>query len=107
MNNTSLGNTGVHFESSTHSRLFVPPELILDLSIDERYPTGALWVLNRVYLSPTFVGHNSIPKLQQAKLLRYTGDPEAAIKALQEGLSPDRKETFPQADIMVCPRLFL
>ncbi|KAF9449736.1 hypothetical protein P691DRAFT_774496 [Macrolepiota fuliginosa MF-IS2] len=51
--------------------------------IFERFPNGALWVLNK------------------AKILRMTHDPEAAIKVLQDGLKPDRPFSFAQADSLL------
>ncbi|CAL1705498.1 unnamed protein product [Somion occarium] len=48
--------------------------------IDNRYPTGSLWILNR------------------AKILRMSYDTAAAIDVLQAGLTPDRPHTFAQAD---------
>lgn len=38
----------------------------------------------------------------QAKILRMTQDPDAAIAILQDGLKPDRESTFQQADALVC-----
>ncbi|KAJ6492103.1 hypothetical protein C8R45DRAFT_990405 [Mycena sanguinolenta] len=49
--------------------------------IEARYPTGALWILNR------------------AKILRMTNDPEAAIATLQRGL--EAPGTFVQADTLL------
>ncbi|THH31109.1 hypothetical protein EUX98_g3069 [Antrodiella citrinella] len=49
-------------------------------NVDERYPTGSLWILNR------------------AKILRMSGDTPGAIDVLQAGLKPDRPHTFAQAD---------
>ncbi|KAF4608318.1 hypothetical protein EYR40_000662 [Pleurotus pulmonarius] len=51
--------------------------------IESKYPTGALWILNR------------------AKILRMTHDPQAAIHVLQEGLGPDREFSFVQADTLL------
>ncbi|KZT19316.1 hypothetical protein NEOLEDRAFT_1142229 [Neolentinus lepideus HHB14362 ss-1] len=48
-----------------------------------RYPTGSLWILNR------------------AKILRMSGDAEAAIKVLEEGLSPEHPQMFVQADALL------
>ncbi|KAF8489806.1 hypothetical protein F5888DRAFT_1929649 [Russula emetica] len=48
--------------------------------LENKYPTGTLWILNR------------------AKIHRMSGDPESAIKSLQAGLSPDRTSVFLQAD---------
>ncbi|KAH8106957.1 outer membrane protein Iml2/Tetratricopeptide repeat protein 39 [Cristinia sonorae] len=52
-------------------------------NIDERYPTGSLWILNR------------------AKILRMSGDTPGAIDVLQAGLQPDRPHTFAQADSLL------
>ncbi|KAF7358809.1 Mitochondrial outer membrane protein IML2 [Mycena sanguinolenta] len=49
--------------------------------IEARYPTGALWILNR------------------AKILRMSNDPEAAIAVLQRGL--EAEQTFVQADTLL------
>ena len=38
----------------------------------------------------------------QAKILRVTHDPDAAIAVLQDGLKSDRPSTFRQADALVC-----
>ncbi|EGN95882.1 hypothetical protein SERLA73DRAFT_113602 [Serpula lacrymans var. lacrymans S7.3] len=51
--------------------------------ISSRYPTGALWILNR------------------AKILRMTHDAEGAIKTLQDGLKPEREHSFSQADTLL------
>ncbi|OSX65485.1 hypothetical protein POSPLADRAFT_1134175, partial [Postia placenta MAD-698-R-SB12] len=48
--------------------------------VSARYPNGSLWILNR------------------AKILRMSYDTEGAIKVLQDGLKPDRPQTFAQAD---------
>ncbi|KAN0076757.1 Outer membrane protein Iml2/Tetratricopeptide repeat protein 39 [Tylopilus felleus] len=48
-----------------------------------RYPKGTLWILNK------------------AKIQRMTRDAAGAIETLKEGLSPDRPETFPQADALL------
>ncbi|EIW74024.1 hypothetical protein CONPUDRAFT_113920 [Coniophora puteana RWD-64-598 SS2] len=51
---------------------------------DSRYPTGALWILNR------------------AKILRMRGDVDDAIKVLQDGLDPGKSQaSFPQADTLL------
>ena len=55
---------------------------ILD-NVEPRYPTGALWVLNR------------------AKLLRMTHKSNEAIEVLQKGLDPAMSHSFPQADTML------
>ncbi|TCD67048.1 hypothetical protein EIP91_000610 [Steccherinum ochraceum] len=52
-------------------------------NIDERYPSGSLWILNR------------------AKILRMSGDTEGAIAVLEAGLTPDRPHTFAQADSLL------
>ncbi|KAH0826932.1 hypothetical protein J3R83DRAFT_4555 [Lanmaoa asiatica] len=52
--------------------------------VSVRYPKGTLWILNK------------------AKIQRMTRDAEGAIETLREGLAPDRPETFPQADALVC-----
>ncbi|KAF8888312.1 hypothetical protein BD779DRAFT_1611355 [Infundibulicybe gibba] len=51
--------------------------------IEARYPTGALWILNR------------------AKILRMSYDAEGAIRTLQEGLKPERPHSFAQADTLL------
>ncbi|KAJ8473696.1 hypothetical protein ONZ45_g16204 [Pleurotus djamor] len=51
--------------------------------IEPKYPTGALWILNR------------------AKILRMTHDAEAAIRVLQDGLGPERPFSFAQADTLL------
>lgn len=51
--------------------------------LENKYPTGTLWILNR------------------AKIHRMSGDPESAIKSLQAGLSPDRTSVFLQADAVL------
>lgn len=51
--------------------------------ISARYPTGSLWILNR------------------AKILRMSGDAQAAITVLQEGLSPEHPQMFVQADALL------
>ncbi|KAJ3526621.1 hypothetical protein NM688_g8239 [Phlebia brevispora] len=48
--------------------------------VESRYPTGSLWILNR------------------AKLLRMSYDTAGAIKVLQDGLKPERPQSFAQAD---------
>ncbi|KAF5337705.1 hypothetical protein D9758_017342 [Tetrapyrgos nigripes] len=52
-------------------------------SVEARYPSGSLWILNR------------------AKILRMSGNPQAAIKVLQDGLSPQKKNHFVQADTLL------
>ncbi|KAK7443214.1 Mitochondrial outer membrane protein iml2 [Stygiomarasmius scandens] len=52
-------------------------------SVEARYPNGSLWILNR------------------AKILRMSGNPQAAIKVLQDGLSPEKKNLFVQADTLL------
>ncbi|THU91198.1 hypothetical protein K435DRAFT_674578 [Dendrothele bispora CBS 962.96] len=52
-------------------------------SVQARYPDGSLWILNR------------------AKILRMSGNAQAAIKVLQEGLSPEKKNPFVQADTLL------
>ncbi|RDB22979.1 Mitochondrial outer membrane protein IML2 [Hypsizygus marmoreus] len=52
-------------------------------NIEARYPEGALWILNR------------------AKILRMSHDAEGAIHVLRDGLRPDRKYTFAQADTLL------
>ncbi|KAF7354120.1 Mitochondrial outer membrane protein [Mycena venus] len=49
--------------------------------IEARYPTGALWILNR------------------AKILRMSNDPQGAIAVLQRGL--EAPQTFVQADTLL------
>ncbi|KIJ59698.1 hypothetical protein HYDPIDRAFT_140301 [Hydnomerulius pinastri MD-312] len=51
--------------------------------VAERYPKGALWILNK------------------AKIQRMTKDAEGAIKTLKDGLEPDRQQSFPQADTLL------
>ncbi|TFK46699.1 hypothetical protein OE88DRAFT_1714935 [Heliocybe sulcata] len=51
--------------------------------VSTRYPTGSLWILNR------------------AKILRMSGNAEAAIKVLQDGLSPEHPQMFVQADALL------
>ncbi|KII88264.1 hypothetical protein PLICRDRAFT_175873 [Plicaturopsis crispa FD-325 SS-3] len=51
--------------------------------IEARYPTGALWILNR------------------AKILRMSNDAEGAIRVLQAGLKPERPHSFAQADMLL------
>ncbi|EAU84983.2 hypothetical protein CC1G_04079 [Coprinopsis cinerea okayama7 len=52
-------------------------------NVEERYPEGALWILNR------------------AKILRMSCDAEGAIRVLQNGLKPERPHSFAQADMML------
>ncbi|KAL1748947.1 hypothetical protein HDZ31DRAFT_59834 [Schizophyllum fasciatum] len=49
----------------------------------QRYPAGALWILNH------------------AKIQRMTGQPDAAIATLEAGLAPGHKHTFQQADALL------
>ena len=58
-------------------------------SVESRYPSGALWILNR------------------AKILRMSYDPEGAIRVLQDGLKPDRPHSFREADTLVFIHPFL
>ncbi|OAX38012.1 hypothetical protein K503DRAFT_866467 [Rhizopogon vinicolor AM-OR11-026] len=51
--------------------------------VDARYPDGSLWILNK------------------AKIQRMTQDTEGAIKTLRDGLKPERKKSFPQADTLL------
>ncbi|KAG1827373.1 outer membrane protein Iml2/Tetratricopeptide repeat protein 39 [Suillus subaureus] len=51
--------------------------------VDDRYPDGSLWILNK------------------AKIQRMTYDTEGAIETLREGLKPERKKSFPQADTLL------
>ncbi|KAF8803092.1 mitochondrial outer membrane protein IML2 [Phlegmacium glaucopus] len=51
--------------------------------IEARYPTGALWILNR------------------AKIMRMSYDAESAIQTMQEGLKPSRPHSFAQADMLL------
>lgn len=70
-----------------------------DVSLEARYPTGSLWILNRV--SSTFARTENMELTDlQAKILRMTGDPTGAIKHLLDGLKPDHK-SFAQADTLV------
>ncbi|KAG8972041.1 hypothetical protein FRC05_010454 [Tulasnella sp. 425] len=52
-------------------------------SLEERFPHGSLWLLNR------------------AKLLRYQTKPEEAIEVLLKGLGPSRPVKFKQADALL------
>jgi len=52
-------------------------------SIEKRYPTGSLWILNR------------------ARILRMSHDSEGAIKVLQENLKVERPRGFKQADALL------
>ncbi|KAF7778395.1 hypothetical protein Agabi119p4_2740 [Agaricus bisporus var. burnettii] len=49
----------------------------------DRYPNGALWILNK------------------AKLLRMSNDPEAAINVLEKGLKPERQIRYDQGDSLL------
>ncbi|KAG2150637.1 outer membrane protein Iml2/Tetratricopeptide repeat protein 39 [Suillus bovinus] len=51
--------------------------------VDGRYPDGSLWILNK------------------AKIQRMTYDTEGAIETLRDGLKPERKKSFPQADTLL------
>ncbi|KAG1731945.1 outer membrane protein Iml2/Tetratricopeptide repeat protein 39 [Suillus lakei] len=51
--------------------------------VDGRYPDGSLWILNK------------------AKIQRMTHDTEGAIETLRDGLKPERKKSFPQADTLL------
>ncbi|KAG2157029.1 outer membrane protein Iml2/Tetratricopeptide repeat protein 39 [Suillus clintonianus] len=51
--------------------------------VDGRYPDGSLWILNK------------------AKIQRMTHDTEGAIETLKDGLKPERKKSFPQADTLL------
>ncbi|KAG1756842.1 outer membrane protein Iml2/Tetratricopeptide repeat protein 39 [Suillus paluster] len=51
--------------------------------VDARYPDGSLWILNK------------------AKIQRMTHDTDGAIKTLRDGLKPERKKSFPQADTLL------
>jgi hypothetical protein len=53
------------------------------LRVSAKYPTGALWILNK------------------AKILRMSGDSDGAIQVLRQGLAPDMPHTFAQADMLV------
>lgn len=51
--------------------------------VDGRYPDGSLWILNK------------------AKIQRMTYDTEGAIETLRDGLKPERKKSFSQADTLL------
>ncbi|KIK39840.1 hypothetical protein CY34DRAFT_88473 [Suillus luteus UH-Slu-Lm8-n1] len=51
--------------------------------VDGRYPDGSLWILNK------------------AKIQRMTHDTDGAIETLRDGLKPERKKSFPQADTLL------
>ena len=69
--------------------------------LEGKYPTGTLWILNRVRHFPHSIVFSSLTFLSQAKILRMSGDAAGAIATLQAGLSPDRTSVFLQADALL------
>ncbi|PFH46707.1 hypothetical protein AMATHDRAFT_69254 [Amanita thiersii Skay4041] len=67
---------------ANEQRLLNEYRVIVD-GLLSRYPTGALWILNR------------------AKFIRMGRDPEGAIAILQDGLKPGRVHRFKQADMLL------
>ncbi|PPR07452.1 hypothetical protein CVT26_013483 [Gymnopilus dilepis] len=67
---------------ANEQNILVEYRAIIERAYD-KYPEGALWVLNR------------------AKIMRMSYDPEGSIKVLREGLRAGRTHTFVQADMLL------
>ncbi|KXN84549.1 Mitochondrial outer membrane protein IML2 [Leucoagaricus sp. SymC.cos] len=67
---------------ANESRIVAEYQELVDRVFD-RFPNGALWILNK------------------AKILRMCHNPDAAINVLQDGLKPDRAFSFAQADALL------
>ncbi|KAF8163824.1 mitochondrial outer membrane protein IML2 [Crassisporium funariophilum] len=69
------------YQADEH-RILAQYKAIVD-KIETRYPSGALWILNR------------------AKIMRMSYNAEGAILVMQEGLKPNRPHSFAQADMLL------
>ncbi|TFY74478.1 hypothetical protein EWM64_g9534, partial [Hericium alpestre] len=70
-------------------------------AFESRYPSGTLWILNRVRTIGILLSASTYPPNMQAKIMRMAGDADGAIKVLQSGLEPGRPSIFVQADALL------